>query len=241
MPRIGRLGRMKMDDQNALGRLHFELINGLVEDAACPTTSELAYRMRAAPVKVEEHLHALSAIHGVVLHPCECRPWVIHPFSLTPTIHWIEGQRAGWWAPCVWCALGVAALVGGEVRVHTRYGAESEPLTIPVTDGKPVGFENVCIHFAIRPAGAWNNVHEHCSMVLPFRSADEIPEWCNRHRLPRGEAVPLHQVAHLAKLWYGSHANPDWHKWSVAEAQDIFHRAGLRSAFWDLGSKPGQF
>jgi hypothetical protein len=78
-------------------------------------------------------------------------------------------------------------------------------------------------------------------MVLPFRSANEIPEWCSRHRLPRGEAVPLHQVAHLARIWYGSHANPDWHKWSVAEAQDIFQRAGLRSDFWDLGSKPGQF
>jgi hypothetical protein len=105
-----------MDDQGTLGRLHYELIHGLVEDAACPTESELAYRMSVAPVKVEELLHALSAIHGVVLHPCECRPWVIHPFSLTPTINWIEGQRAGWWAPCVWCALGVAALVGGEVR-----------------------------------------------------------------------------------------------------------------------------
>ena len=105
-----------MDDQGTLGRLHYELIHGLMEDAACPTESELAYRMSVSPVKVEELLHALSAIHGVVLHPCECRPWVIHPFSLTPTINWIEGQRAGWWAPCVWCALGVAALVGGEVR-----------------------------------------------------------------------------------------------------------------------------
>jgi hypothetical protein len=105
-----------MEDQGTLRRLHYELIHGLVEDAACPTVSELAYRMSVTPDKVEELLHALSAIHGVVLHPCECRPWVIHPFSLTPTINWIEGQRAGWWAPCVWCALGVAALVGGEVE-----------------------------------------------------------------------------------------------------------------------------
>jgi Alkylmercury lyase len=230
-----------MEDQGALRRLHYELIHGLVVNAAGPTVSELACRMSLVPDKVEELLHALSAIHGVVLHPSECRPWVVHPFSLTPTINWIEGERAGWWAPCVWCALGVASLVGGEVQVHTRYGAEREPLTIPVNNGKPVGFEDVYVHFAIPPARAWNNVHEHCSMVLPFRSAQEIPEWCNRHRLPLGEAVPLHQVADLARIWYGSHANPDWHKWSVAEAQDIFHRAELRSDFWDLGSKPGEF
>jgi hypothetical protein len=34
-------------------------------------------------------------------------------------------------------------------------------------------------------------------MVLPFRSANEIHEWCNRHRLPLGQPVPLHQVAHI--------------------------------------------
>jgi hypothetical protein len=104
----------------------------------------------------------------------ESRPWVVHPFSLTPTINWIEGRRAGWWAPCIWCALGVAALVGGEVRVHTRYGAGSEPLTIPVTDGKPVGFEDLVIHFAIPLPGlgttCTNTARWCCRSALPVRS-----------------------------------------------------------------------
>jgi hypothetical protein len=164
-----------------------------------------------------------------------------HPFSVTPTIHWVQGQRGGWWAPCVWCALGVAAIVGGEVRIHTRIGGESEALTIPVIDGEPTGVDGVFVHFAIPPARAWDNVHQHCSMVLPFRSPEEIRAWCERHRLPSGEPVPLPQVARLARLWYGSHGDPDWHKWTVAEAQDIFHEAGLRSDFWDLGAKRGKF
>jgi hypothetical protein len=78
-------------------------------------------------------------------------------------------------------------------------------------------------------------------MVLPFRSHDEIQDWCDRHGLPHGQAVPLGQVAHLAQLWYGSHAKPDWRKWTVMEAQDIFRRAGLTSDFWDLGARRGQF
>ena len=28
-----------------------------------------------------------------------------------PAIH-------GWWAPCIWCAFGVAALAGGEIAIH---------------------------------------------------------------------------------------------------------------------------
>ena len=146
-----------------------------------------------------------------------------------------------WWAPCVWCALGVAALVGGKVNIHTRYGAEREPLIIPVIDGQPAGLDSICLHFAIPPARAWDNVHQHCSMVLPFRSADEISAWCKRHGLRQGEAVPLLQVGQLAKTWYGSHSNRKWRKWTIAEAQDIFHRTGLRSDFWDLGVRTGKF
>lgn len=137
--------------------------------------------------------------------------------------------------------MGVAALVGGNVRVHTRLGAESKPLVLNVNDGEVEESDHLVVHFAIPPSRAWDNVHAHCSMVLPFRSTEEIDDWSKRHGLPRGEAVPLRQVAALARVWYGSHANPDWHKWSVDEAQAIFHQVGLRSEFWNLQSKSGRF
>jgi hypothetical protein len=230
-----------MSTSMATNRLHYELIRGLIERGICPTKRELADRMGATSNEIEESLCSLSSIHGVVLQPYACEPWIIHPFSLTPTLNWIEAERASWWAPCVWCALGVATLVGGDVHLHTRYGAEGEPVMIPVKDGQPVGFDKVSVHFAIPPARAWNNVHEHCAMVLPFHSEAEIQRWCDRHGLPHGQEVPLHQVAELARAWYGSHANPDWHKWTVDEAQAIFYKVGLRSQFWDLGEKSGRF
>jgi len=230
-----------MPDQPALARLHYELITGLMQTGACPTNTELALRFGVPPAEIDDLLRALAAMHGVVLHPHKPVPWIVHPFSLTPTINWIEGRGRSWWAPCIWCAFGVATLLGGEVRIHSRYGAEVDPIIIPVREGKPLGFESVVVHFAIRPARAWDNVHEHCSMVLPFRNADEIVRWSTRHSLPRGEAVPLHQVAALASQWYGSHADPDWHKWSVAEAQEIFRNAGFTGPFWTLDSVEGRY
>lgn len=230
-----------MDPQTSLSRLHYELVNGLIETGACPTNADLSSQLGLSLSQVEEQLRALAAIHGVVLHPHTPAPWVIHPFSLTPTLNWIERDGRGWWAPCIWCALGVATLVGGDIRIHSRFGAEDDSVTITVTNGRPIGFETTVVHFAIPPAHAWDNVHEHCAMVLPFRSADEISPWCGRHNLPQGEAVPLHQVAQLAQIWYGSHARPDWHKWSVTEAQEIFHHAGLRSSFWNLEPREGKF
>jgi Alkylmercury lyase len=230
-----------MDEQRALSQLHYELIHNMIENGSCPANSELADRMRLSQDELEGLLRSLSAIHGVVLHPHACKPWVIHPFSSTPTINCIEGKGMTWWAPCMWCALGAATLVGGQVRIFTRFGAESEPLVIPVREGRPIGFEEIFVHFAIPPAQAWNNVHEHCSMVLPFRSVDDIQDWCNHHRLPLGQAVPLHQAAQLARQWYGSHADPNWHKWTISEAQEIFHQAGLRSDFWNISTKTGRF
>lgn len=78
-------------------------------------------------------------------------------------------------------------------------------------------------------------------MVLPFRSRADILTWCERHRLPYGEAVPLRQVAQMAGRWYGTHARADWHKWTIAEGQEIFRRSGLLSPFWNLGDKAGRY
>ena len=224
-----------------LTHLHYLIVRRILDHGVAPTAAELSHSLNLAPPEVEAALQELAAIHGVVLHPHVAEPWVVHPFSLTPTMHWVEAGRRGWWAPCVWCAFGVATLAGGDVRIHTRYGGEDKPLTIPVSEGEPFGLDDVWVHFAIPPSRAWDNVHQHCSLVLPFRSRAELSAWCDRHRVPPGQAVPLQTVAALAREWYGSHARPDWHKWSMAEAQQIFHRAGLRSAFWDLGAKQGKF
>jgi hypothetical protein len=230
-----------MTDERRLSQLHYQLIQGLIEHGRCPTNSELGSRMEVSLDNLEQLLRSLADIHGVVLHPHICEPWVIHPFSLTPTINWIERAGTSWWAPCVWCALGVTTLVGGDCRIHTRYGAEGETLIIRVIDGQPTGVDDLYVHFAIPPAIAWDNVHQHCSMVLPFRSPDDITAWCDRHRIRRGEAVPIQQVAQLANSWYGFHSDPNWRKWTIAEAQDIFYRTGLRSTFWDLGARSGKF
>jgi len=234
-------GTSPMSMDPSLAQLHHQIVRGLVETGSCPTNEMLAHSLRMPREEVESRLRLLADIHGVVLHPYASVPWIVHPFSLVPTLNWVQGQGRGWWAPCIWCALGISVVVGGRTEVHTRLGAEAEPIRISVKDGVPSSQRDAVVHFAIPPAAAWRNVHEHCSLVLPFRSESEIDDWCSRHSLPRGEAVPLPQVADLARKWYGQHAAPDWHKWTVAEAAQIFHSVGLRSAFWNLGDENREF
>src|ERR1700733_9809593 len=82
-----------------------------------------------------EAFKQLEASHSLLCHPGHTAPWVIHPFSLSPTATWVQAGKLGWWAPCIWCALGVGVLVGEDVVIHSRIGGESENLGIHVTGG----------------------------------------------------------------------------------------------------------
>jgi hypothetical protein len=217
------------------------MIRGLLDTGRCPSNEELGQVLNVSPPELISLLHNLEAAHGVVLHPDRPEPWVIHPFSLAPTATWVQASDRGWWAPCLWCAFGIAVLVGGDIQLYTRLGGEKESVMILARDGEPVDPENYCAHFAIPPAQAWNNVHAHCAMLLPFRSRSDVQAWTARHALPLGEAIPLRQVAALARKWYGGHADSRWRKWTVPEAQNIFNAVGLDSEFWDLGGQPGRF
>jgi hypothetical protein len=150
-----------------------------------------------------------------------------------------RGER-GWWAPCLWCALGIAVLVGGAVVIHARIGGEAEAVRIPVEDGVPRS-DGLWAHFPEPPRVAWANVHHYCARLLPFRSPADVSAWGERHGLPVGQAVPLAQLADLARRWYGRHAAPDWHKPTVAEAADLFRAAGLTGEFWQLEARDGTF
>jgi hypothetical protein len=59
-----------------------------------------------------------------------------------------------------------------------------------------------------------------------------VDRWCDRHGIERGEVVLIEQVWSLGRAWYARHADPDWRKWTGAEAAAIFEGVGLRGTFW---------
>jgi hypothetical protein len=220
-----------------LADVHANLIQSFLRDGRLADMEEAATALDITAQELTKRLNDLSSLHGLVLHPHKPEPWVVHPFSTTPTAHFVESQHHGWWAPCIWCALGIAHLAGGKIRIHTRLGGEYESLVLNVEDGIPLDQENAVVHFSIPPRNAWNNVHQHCSLVLPFRSEADIAPWCLKHGQQYGEAVSVATTASLARRWYGPYANPQWRKWTVDQAQQIFQLSGLTSPFWELSGK----
>jgi hypothetical protein len=229
-----------MDHQTLDSSVHHAVLNGIVERGHAPTVDDLAALLRIEPRAVSASLQRLHATHGVVLHPGTCEVWVAHPFSLSPTNVWVSSASgSGWWAPCLWCAFGVAELTGGDATIHARIGGQSESVQVRVQDG--AGIDEIVVHFSIPVAQAWNNVVHWCATVQPFRSGKEVDAWCRRHGLPRGELLPASTVWDLAKAWYGRHLERDWQKVTTAEAREIFRSVGLRGSFWELPSGDTRF
>jgi Alkylmercury lyase len=218
--------------------LHFHIVQGLLKDGFAPSELSLSKLADVEPAAVRAGLKRLEANHGIVCHPGTSTPWVVHPFSLTPTATWVQGSKRGWWAPCIWCALGVATLACEDVTIHSRIGGEAADIDIHVKNGK-VSEDQLVTHFSIPLQDAWRNVHRFCATVLPFRTESDVDAWSDNHDIPKGAVVPIAQVADLARIWYGKHADRDWKKWSVAETREIFARVGLTDRFWSLEGSAG--
>lgn len=222
------------------GLVHQAVIASFVQRGFAPDVEQLARTLAQPAQFIESALERLHRGHGLVLHPGSHSVWIAHPFSSTPTTVWVETPTRGWWAPCLWCALGVCALAAPNAHIHARVGGERDALRIEVRDGELVN-PTLLVHFGAPPRHAWDNVHAWCASVQPFERAEHVDAWCARHALPRGECVPIAQVQRLARTWYGRHLDADWRKWSVAQAQAIFDAVGLRGEFWRLPSADQPF
>jgi hypothetical protein len=216
-------------------RAHHEVLSTIVRRGFPPTLDELARELAVSRDEAAAALRRLHDGHGLVLHPGSTEVWIAHPFSASPTAVWVAAGERGWWAPCLWCAMGIVALAAPTATIHARCGGEHEAIAVEVRGGEIVAAAaGLVVHFAHPPRDAWRNVVHWCATVLPFRRAEDVPPWCERHGIPLGAVVPAAQVAALGRAWYGRHLDEDWRKWTVAEAQAIFEDVGLRGELWRL-------
>jgi hypothetical protein len=220
--------------------LHHAIAEHFVASGHAPTVAQLSAQFGCTPAQMTDGLRALEAYHGVVLHPRSAEIWAMHPFSNAPTAFWVESARGAWWGNCAWCSLGIAAVLGDDVTITSRFGGEGESVVITVRDGVVEPATHV-VHFPVPMMQAWDNVTYTCSVMLVFPSVEAVDAWSARHAVPRGDVQPIGRVWELARAWYANHRSPTWMKWSSDEASAIFARVGLTGPVWELPQTAGRF
>lgn len=220
--------------------LHYTILRYIIDNGFAPELTKLAQMLQSTNEEVEQGLYALHEYHGVVLHPDSSRVWVIHPFSLAPTNFLVKSKTGIWWGNCAWCSLGIAALLKEDVTITTRIAAYDQQVTIQIKDGV-VQQKDLFIHFPVPMKKAWDNVIYTCSNMLVFENENQIDEWSKRHNIPKGDIQPITNIWSFSKEWYGNHLNPQWTKWTMQEAKEMFARYNLKGTTWELETSGKRF
>lgn len=206
----------------------------LAADGAAPTADELSDLSQRSRDDVFDSLRRLERAGSIALRPGTLDIWVAPPFSAVPSLFRVYGAGSHYWASSAWCALGLASLIGGDTVVRSPLGGEADDLVLACGPEGPVAPGTTVVHFPI-PAQRWAESLVYAdSTTLFFATLDDVDAWSERHRLPRGETVPVAQAAALARDWYGDTTTSAGHQRHRADLEAIFRRAGLDGRFWAL-------
>ncbi|MEM7102744.1 MAG: alkylmercury lyase family protein [Bacteroidota bacterium] len=220
--------------------LHHTILREIIEKGYAPDVNCLSEILGEKREDVTKALYALQDYHGVVLHPHEPEVWVIHPFSLAPTNFYVKTKDKSWWGNCAWCSLGVAALVKEDVSITTTLGAQTKQVEINIVNGKVLE-EDYIIHFPIPMKKAWDNVIYTCTNMLIFENEKQIDKWSAQHNIPKGDVQPIKRIWEFSKKWYGNHLDPNWTKWTIPQAKEMFEEFDLNHKIWHLEDSKERF
>lgn len=156
---------------------------------------------------------------------------MVHPFALSPGSCWVETQERGYWANCLYCALGIAAALRSDARVTTRLGGEGRTALFRVEGGRLLDTDGV-FHLSVPARFWWDNVIHACATFQPFESEAEVDPWCERHALPRGHVMSLEALWRFASDWYGPCLEAPWRQRSSEQVRALFDAHGLTGDFW---------
>jgi Alkylmercury lyase len=136
-------------------RLH--VMQRFLAEGAPPAAAATANALGIDAGEAEAAYRRLEAARTLVLAPGTSHVWMAEPLCAVPTAFWVETARGAWWAPCVWDALGIPAMLGEDAVVSTTCGDCGEPLELRVEGGRPLPVEGVA-HFAVPARRWWENI-----------------------------------------------------------------------------------
>lgn len=134
-------------------RIRVFLYEHALETGAVPTAAQIAERNGLGIAAVRDSLQRLADSHLIVLDPETAEVRMANPLSAIPTNFRVETPHGSFFGNCVWDALGVVAMLGGEGTVLTSCPESEEPLSLEVRRGS-IAPADAVVHFAV-PARSW--------------------------------------------------------------------------------------
>jgi hypothetical protein len=146
--------RSKVNPDEFDVRLRLTAYRHTISTGGVPTVREMARKLGASVRQVHAGLLRLSASHAFMLQE-DGELWRVAPFSAVSTAFPVRIGRRSWFGNCIWDALGIPAMLGGDAWIGASCGCCNAEMPVLVKRGRLVEGQGI-IHIAV-PAREWYN------------------------------------------------------------------------------------
>ena len=136
----------------------------LFEHQRVPLAAEVAAHLGCSTDDVRAAFRRMKDAHVLVLQQGDSEVLMANPFSAVPTFFIVSKEDKSWWGNCIWDALGVAAMLGGDATVTTGCADCGDEMTVLVESGQArlrggqSEQNSAIIHFSVPARKWWDNI-----------------------------------------------------------------------------------
>ena len=140
-------------------RVRDEVYRYFLDLQRAPLPAELATILDTRQLDIEQALEGLARRHAIVLIPASHYIWMANPFSGVATDFKVRAANKEWFANCIWDALGVVTLVGGDGTIQTHCPDCSASMEVRVKRSDVEADDaDACVHFLVPAAKWWDSI-----------------------------------------------------------------------------------
>ena len=128
-----------------------------VETGKAPSVEHVSRELGCVLEEVGAAFDRLAVERVLVLKPGTREIRMAMPLSAVETPFRVHVGERIYWAPCIWDALGIPAMLGADAQIATHYEDFEDPPELRVTDGR-LSWTDGVIHFAVPAARWWDDI-----------------------------------------------------------------------------------
>ena len=146
------------NDVNLVNEVRVRVLEATRETTRVPSAAELSRALGCSVSDVVGAFAQLGDSHVFVLEPGDpTRLRMANPYSAVPTAFRVETAGRSYYGNCVWDALGIVSLLGGEGTVRTACPDCREPLQLEVMGGRLLTQAGL-VHFSVPARHWWDDI-----------------------------------------------------------------------------------
>lgn len=150
-----------MSAQLDAARFDFEVrryvYDRIITQGHVPEITEVATALGTPRGDIKVAFGRLSEARVLVLQEATGEILMANPFSAVPTPFPVEMGGRSWWGNCIWDALGIIAMVGGDGRITTGCGNCNDAMRVAIKNGDLAEGTGI-IHISVPAKQWWDNI-----------------------------------------------------------------------------------